>query len=271
MKERSLVAFTLLSQAAVGLWWLQAGVAPTAPLAEASHLTAAALMALALGSSFLHLGTPLLAWRAIFNVRSSWLSREVLSASLFAAASLVLVLFRLGNLAVWLTAALGAVLLYCMAQAYRLRTVPAWDAWSTPASFLVTALLLGGLVTDVLAVLTPGGVLEMDLTWPRGTAPVILLLLAVQGALLWHWLRRLRTGPDAARRSAGRVTKRHRALLRARLALGVGGAVAVAAFWLPWPSPTGPTALAFLALGLVAAGEAAGRELFYQARVREGV
>src|SRR5207253_9475046 len=64
-----LVWLTLLTQAAVGAS-LTAGEG-------AGRLTAAVLAAVALAVSLLHLGRPLYAWKALRNLRRSWLSREV--------------------------------------------------------------------------------------------------------------------------------------------------------------------------------------------------
>lgn len=173
MKERSLVAFTILSQMAVGAFWVlgalhlwttrQAGATATDALTAKALLTIPLVMVLAMLASFFHLGTPFGAWRAFANLRLSWLSREVLLAVLFTGASGLfagLQWFKLGTSAArdviaWATALLGLALIYSMANAYRLRTVPAWDTWVTPASFFTTAFLLGGLAVGATLVVNP--------------------------------------------------------------------------------------------------------------------
>src|SRR5512139_3577988 len=82
MKERSLAAFTILSQMAVGTFWL---LSVLNGLGAVKLLILTAIMLVALAASFLHLGSPFNAWRAFSGWRSSWLSREVLCAALFTA------------------------------------------------------------------------------------------------------------------------------------------------------------------------------------------
>ncbi len=174
MKERSLVAFTLLAQLAVGAFLalsaldLGSGALAGDPAAGALGtrilLAIGPVMAAALAGSLLHLGSPALAWRAIANVRSSWLSREVLLALLFAACGAACAALRLLRPAAVgpyaplaaATALAGIGLVYAMARVYRLRTVPAWDTPLTTASFFVTTLLLGSLSVGAALALVPG-------------------------------------------------------------------------------------------------------------------
>jgi Fe-S-cluster-containing dehydrogenase component len=79
--EWALVVFTVVMPALVA--WLAAGLIDgdrQPPL-----LAFPGLGALAMALSASHLGRPERAWRAILNVRSSWLSREVLAANAFLA------------------------------------------------------------------------------------------------------------------------------------------------------------------------------------------
>jgi Fe-S-cluster-containing dehydrogenase component/DMSO reductase anchor subunit len=78
--EWPLIAFTLVAA------FLCAVAA--ASLVNAPFLDPVAFIVLALGGmivSALHLGKPLKAWRAVLNVRSSWLSREIVFYALFIA------------------------------------------------------------------------------------------------------------------------------------------------------------------------------------------
>ncbi len=188
--EPSLVAFTLLAQAAVGMLWallvggwlagegwfggrvaagtgavVGAGAAGPPSDGTAVYLaTIAALTVFAMAISFLHLGRPRNARRALANLRRSWLSREVLFVTLFAAGAAALfglevagagvgVAARAGTGAVLpvagiltaATAVAGAGLVHAMARVYRLRTVPAWDTVRTTIGFFVTAVVVGTL------------------------------------------------------------------------------------------------------------------------------
>ena len=156
MKEGSLVVFTVLSQAAVGALWVWGALGLATPglgsgVDAAVLTTVVALMVLALAGSFLHLGSPARAWRACSNLRRSWLSREILSASLFLGAALLLTAMAwldaprtptTRTIVTGLAALLGALLLFSMASVYRLRTVPAWNTARTLLSFFATPLTL---------------------------------------------------------------------------------------------------------------------------------
>ena len=111
--EWPLVLFTLLSASLVGVMASavgRAGVSLSAFLAVA---------ALAGAASTLHLGRKLRAWRAVLNVRRSWLSREVALFGAFVAASA----WHLSGVGTpgWSGVAagvLGFVLLYAMDRVY---------------------------------------------------------------------------------------------------------------------------------------------------------
>jgi anaerobic dimethyl sulfoxide reductase subunit C (anchor subunit) len=285
MKERSLVAFTILSQMAVGAFWTlggayflvarEAGLNTAGAPPERPFLTVAVLMVLALGASVLHLGTPLAAWRALGNAGSSWLSREVWSTALFTGASALfagLLWFDRGTPVVrgvvfGVATLLGLALILSMSWAYRLRTLPAWNSWVTPASFLTTALLLGGLAAGVLGA-------AFAEPWPgRPVGPELpggaIALLAVEFLLLPLWLAGLAGGSAAARRALARLVEERSAAFKWRLVLMIATVGAAGLAFTPL-SRVGPLLLlpAFL---LVLVSEVLGRALFYEARVREGV
>jgi anaerobic dimethyl sulfoxide reductase subunit C (anchor subunit) len=289
MRDRSLVAFTLLSQMAVGgLWMLgmlrfwmarQAGVAAAESLTKAPLLVAGLLMLLGLVASVFHLGAPSKAWRAVANVRSSWLSREVLFALLFAGASILLAAmqwFDWGSAALrsamsGLAALLGLLLLLSMANGYRLRTVPAWDTWATPVTFLVVALLLGGLGTGTMLGLVPSTGNETVRAAQQWIALGAIVLLCMELLVTLLWVMAISAERGAAWRAANKVTREYGTVFRLRLALTVAAVVAAGASLAPW-AKGGTTELAIaLAFGLVLIAEVLGRVLFYEARVRHGV
>lgn len=283
MREASLAAFTLLSQGAVGICGvllalaLRAGRTGTSAALEAVALPllAASLLAalLGLGASFLHLGSPHNAWRALRNVRSSWLSREVLLASLFTAALAAAVLLRLrggtpgfaAGFAEGFAGVAGVGLVATMAGAYRLRTVPAWDRVATPLAYFGSALVLGKLsVAAALALRGPDAASD---------ACAVRLLLGALAVLLAGlvvtlvWLRRIGREKGAAREAFERTAGELRRLVAARIvltALAAGtGLAALASPVAAW--------LVVAALVFAGAAETAGRVLFYEARVRAGL
>jgi DMSO reductase iron-sulfur subunit len=171
--ERPLVLFTVLAQMAVGafitlgLFDLRFSTLVTAlPV-----LVMGVIMVAALLLSLVHLGQPQRAYRAIANWRTSWLSREILSAGAFTGGVILfnllqwfypsrylemagetyrMGLFSIHSFVFYLTALAGLALVYNIPHVYRLRTVKIWDSWHTTAAFLVTPLLLGPLLAGVL-------------------------------------------------------------------------------------------------------------------------
>jgi anaerobic dimethyl sulfoxide reductase subunit B (iron-sulfur subunit) len=214
LREPSLVAFTLMAQTAVGMlaaltvarWSGGFGVATNGagPQMLASLVAIGFLAVGAMAVSFLHLGRPQNARRALSNLRSSWLSREVLFMSLFAGGCVALSGLELFGVGIGgplagiearsdavsvadgvalATVAAGLALVYAMARVYRLRTVPAWDSGLTTVGFFATTAVLGALGTAwllALATLLGGGSGASGV----GVAVIgVALLVAVLGAI----------------------------------------------------------------------------------------
>jgi anaerobic dimethyl sulfoxide reductase subunit C (anchor subunit) len=114
-------------------------------------LTVSLLLILGLFSALLHLNHRVNAKFVLSNLKNSWLSREAISGMTFGATSIALILTHLltkdGAIAFtifsWLGVLSGVVLIYSMSRIYTLRTVPVWNTWVTPLSFLISVLLLG--------------------------------------------------------------------------------------------------------------------------------
>jgi len=295
MREPTLVAFTLLTQLAVGVFWALAGVwwvvgAAADRWVAGPLLAGLPLAAAALAVSFLHLGTPRNAWRALGNLRSSWLSREVLFAVLFAGGWLLLVLpgrWRHAaaappsppalvalSVAVFLV---GAGLVYSMARVYRLRTVPAWNTPLTTTTFFITAVSLGALGAAVLA--APPGSRTAETAWAAPALRALMLLgaagLAVELGLEPLWRRRRRAAealvdpglnPQAGVGAWGRAGRWRVVLLAAAFFLAVVAWVVVPAAS-PWPF----TVAAGLAFATALLAAALGRCRFYAGYARTGV
>ena len=93
-RDWSLVVFTVLTQAAVGVFvTLQVLQYPPNPgrRAPVPLLVVLAVLSVGLFAALFHLSTPLQAARAVVNFSSSWLSREIVFGSLFAGLLSVLV------------------------------------------------------------------------------------------------------------------------------------------------------------------------------------
>jgi DMSO reductase anchor subunit len=147
--ELPLVAFTLLAQMAAGIAILSflSGPLPLSVLVTLGGLIGAGGLV-----AFFHLGTPLNAWRAVLHLKKSWLSREILVFGLFGM-SWLLALF-LPGMGKFPLALCGVGLVYSMAQVYRLRSIQAWDTHRLLLSFIISAVLLGGLGLAALRIFT---------------------------------------------------------------------------------------------------------------------
>jgi Fe-S-cluster-containing dehydrogenase component/DMSO reductase anchor subunit len=139
-----LVWMTLLAQ-------LAAGATVCAAVIGSSRVAAAATLSwvLALTGSLLHLGRPTQAWKAIRNVRSSWLSREILAftaavpcSALLAARPTAVVAFG--------AAVANIAAIVVNARVYRVAPRPAWDTPLTTVRFLASAARLGPLVAAAM-------------------------------------------------------------------------------------------------------------------------
>ena len=289
MRERSLVAFSLLLQTAVGASWVlwvmrdwitrQAGTAAANALTDRAQLAVPALAVLGMIASLFHLGTPLNAWRALTNLRSSWLSREILLAVLFTGASGLfagLQWFKLGStgdraILAWAARTVGLGLVFSMANAYRLRTIPAWDTNFTPISFVVTTFLAGGLMAGLTLVMNADASSELPRSLLHWIALGAIVLLTVELAMDSVWIAVLVAGRGAALRAAAKITQEYRTIFRLRRALMIMGVLAACAMLSPWVEGEWMGIAMALAFGLVLASEMLGRQLFYEARTRHGV
>ena len=166
----SLIIFTSLSGLGFGaLFWLGLGLrAPLGWEAFGFYLVAFSLAVAGLVSSTFHLGHPERAWRAFSQWRTSWLSREGVSAL---ATLAVMGLFAIGQVFFditllplgWVGAILCLFTLHCTAMIYAsIKAVPRWNAFATPLLLIVTSLGGGALIVGlpmvaliVLAILVP--------------------------------------------------------------------------------------------------------------------
>jgi formate dehydrogenase iron-sulfur subunit len=232
----------------------------------------------ALGASVLHLGRPLLAWRAVLGLRHSWLSREIVAFSAFAgaatagAATALLDLPGAGAL-VAIAAATGVIGVACSAQLYAV-TGREWWAWEITGPRFVATMGLGGplLVAAVAALAGHGSrpeVLEQ-------ITPLVVVAVAstVVGAVLPllavapHVHRRTDTGERTWRLLTGPL----RDLLVLRLALAALGGVllplvALSILSEPHTGTAGPGGVLVAALVLATLAELIERRLFFLASV----
>ena len=113
-----------------------------AKLTDKGFLAAGILMALAMVISLFHLGTPGGAYRAIFNLGSSWLSREIFFAGLFFALTVACYYLarkdRFHAFLAWISSLVGLLVIFNMASIYMSTIRPAWTDINTVLAFLGT-------------------------------------------------------------------------------------------------------------------------------------
>ncbi len=199
----SVIIFTTVAGAAQGLvvalaLALLAGVAVSAGFVAGALAAAVALLLVGLAASFLHLGRPERAWRAMAMWRTSWLSREVIVLPAFIAlvvlwCGLVWLAARQGAapgwaatvLLPWLALALAALLWYCTAMIYAcLRFIQEWAHPLTVVNYTLIGLSSGLVLACASAALAGEAALL------RAAGPWALLATVAAGATRLAALRR---------------------------------------------------------------------------------
>lgn len=304
--EWSLILFTTIMQMAVGSFVTLGGVHFFATrrysekdadlLADRAVLALGPLVALSLLVTFLHLGNPTNAPRAISNFGSSWLSREIVLAMLFAAGGAAFAFMQwrkistpqIRNGVALVVAAIGLVLVYAMSQIYSIVTIPAWNSLATPAAFFLTTFLLGTLAVGAAYVATYWYLrrqenladknIQFDIlaTTLRWMALLSIALLGIQFVVIPLYLAELATNASpAAEESMSIILNDNGVLFALRLVLLFLGAGIFAVY--VYQNATSEAKariagnLAYAAFALVLISEIIGRFLFYESMARIGL
>ncbi|MEI8267252.1 MAG: DmsC/YnfH family molybdoenzyme membrane anchor subunit [Betaproteobacteria bacterium] len=210
----SVISFTTLAGAAQGLVVTLAvsvltGVPVSARFITAALACALVMLGVGLGASFLHLGRPERAWRAMAMWRTSWLSREVIVLPVFMG-----LVFLWAGITVWgptgdnsrtvtlvlaMLALAGAALLWwCTGQIYAcLRFIQEWAHPMTVVNFTLVGLSTGLVLGCALAA-TLGERAALAEWAPRALAAT----LAAWGARAWSLHRNARLKPKSTAQSA---------------------------------------------------------------------
>jgi len=302
VREWALVTFSVLAQMSVGSFLVLLAVryfaARKAGSEEADRLSDRALLAiwpvlgLGLLASLLHLGSPLSAYKAVSNVGTSWLSREILCGVLFAVAGFGYALMQwrkigssaLRNVVAVIAAVTGVALVFSMSQIYQIPTRPAWNLVTTPLSFFVTTLLLGVVAMGAAFVANYAYVQRKNPSCAtvqcqllrdtmRWFAVASIVLLGCQFVVLPLGLALMSAGGAAA--GVGLMVGEFGLLFVLRLALLFLGAGILGIFLYKEAESAGHEKLlsthAYAAFGLVLAAEVLGRFLFYATYVSIGI
>ena len=258
-----LVAFTTLAPLAAGgtVGLLLIGRPVFGPEPDWGALLVLGVAVCALAVSFLHLGHPLRAYRAVAHISSSWLSREVLLFGLFV---LCLAAYSvpwsggagIRQLCGRAAGVLGFAAVFATGKVYQLSAHPSWNHWATVASFpagaLSAGLALGIFASGLGAPTDPRDSERLAVVTALATA-----FLAVAVIVNWIRMRRLRNGNEEERASWRMVQGPYRGVLILRAV-----AAAVAAILLAGVGPA--IALAWVAAAI---GELADRILLFHTAV----
>jgi len=158
--EGALIAFTLLSQLIIGstlvyVLFYFISMEDISLLSSGFSLKTPELLLLiglsaAICISLFHLGRPTTAVHALNNLKTSWISREILTVTLFSLSLVMLFVARwLGsgkaflNVSFVAAAIAGVLLLVTMTKLYMITGVITWNNWLTPVNFTLTTLISG--------------------------------------------------------------------------------------------------------------------------------
>lgn len=161
MQELPLVIFTLLIQGSVGItfftaYTLMSSANRASPLDKKRYalplmFIAAIAGGLGLIASTMHLGYPLNAFYSLTHFTTSWLSREIIFASLYLAVLGLAVLLALINKRIskpllLLAALLGVIDVFCMSAIYTHASIATWMHFNTYVMFFGTLISLGAVI-----------------------------------------------------------------------------------------------------------------------------
>ena len=304
VREWALPVYTILMQLAVGamlgLWLIRAvairqyGRSTTDFILRIPVLAVFLTIVAAIIGSHFHLSRPVFSLLATLNLRSSWLSREIVFtiSFLLAVGSVVYLQWftygysRLKTFLGWLGIIAGSLGVYCMSKIYLMPTHASWNSSLTVLSFLLSAVILGVTAVAVLLVMNwkvsevAGGantavrreLVRQSFVWLAGGAGAAASFNLILNLFL---VSRLSQGDASAQTSLMLLLGLYRPLFGLRyitLFTGVGW-LGLTAFILHRNQKTQyeMTTPIYLACLLVLISEIMGRFLFYATHVRVGV
>ena len=304
IREWALITFTILAQMAAGamlvLMVVRAYLTSKATTQDADAMLDGPLfivvpiMGLALLASLLHLDNLINVVKAVPNLDSSWLSREVVLGVVFVVLAVVYTFMqwrKLGSSIVrtvigWITALVGLSQVYAMSMVYMIRTQPAWNTLATPVTFFASSLLLGGLVVAVAMLISQNQIQKKNNALAekqavhlrqvlQGTALGAVILLGIEFLVMPIYMAYLATQGSTALESVMLMVGPYLSTLVIRLLLIFVGAGILATYLYRNAGMPGRekivATITYGAFALVFVAEIMGRILFYATHVRIGL
>lgn len=304
IRDFALITFTILVQMSIGSFWVMGVVHYYAArkfdneaadqMSDRALLALVPVIALAFLASLFHLGNPLNAYKAVTNLGSSWLSREIFFGVTFAILATLYAFLqwrKIGSLVLRrviasLAALVGVVMVYSMANVYLLDAQPAWNTWVTPVSFFVTTLLLGSMAMGAAYAVNFGYVQRKNpdcndeqCALMRGTlrwlALAAVVLVGIELVILPIYLATLATGSTAGLATVKLMAESFGWVLALRVILAILGAGVFGLFLYQNAMSEGREKVlanfAYSAFLIIFVAEVLGRILFYTTHVRIGI
>jgi Fe-S-cluster-containing dehydrogenase component/DMSO reductase anchor subunit len=259
-----MLVLTQLSVGAFAVELVQRRVLGGAGAGTLQAWVALALCLAALGASVLHLGRPRYAFRAVLGLKTSWLSREILTFSLFAAlaagyaASFGLEVSehaRDGWLA--LVAGSGAAGVFSSVMVYEATRRPSWRAWRVGPLFVFSTVILGCATVQLVDAFAGRASTHVG----HALVAAALIKLAGEASSFGHLKSRRHT---ALKRRAILLSGDLQRTTLWRFACGVAGGVLVP-LGVAQLDGFARAAAALIAFALVLTGELLERHLFFAA------
>jgi DMSO reductase anchor subunit len=246
-------------------------------LAQTAYACVTALIAL--GASVFHLGRPLLAYRAVLGLRTSWLSREALTFGLYAQLAILYGLLVAGQslpafpgkeqlIAAAPAVRVGAVSfgllgVFCSVMVYVVTRREQWSFTQTGIKFFSSTLLLGCASVATVSVWGRGAEADSPSRLLSAIVAIALLKLAFEAHTLGYASDRRTT---ALKRMAMVMRGELLAVTVTRFSLLLFGGIALPAALLSNLLPAGaPTATTVAMLLALLMGELSERYLFFRA------
>ena len=299
-REWALLIFTILTQLSVGMLLVSLiardyavktlGLEQATQLLELPLYAVVPAMGLALIASLFHLGKVAHVIGAVPNLGTSWMSREVVFAVVFAVAATIYTFLywrKLGSESLraacgWVAAIIGLVLIYAMSMTYMLPAQPAMNTFATPVLFFAATLLLGVLGFATILMIANSRIQKKNaahqalvgktLQW---TAFAALVLLGIEFLVMPLYMAYLSTQGAAALKSLNLMVGTYGVVLVLRLILVFVGAGILAAYVYRNAAMVGGEKVlatyVYGAFALVLLSEILGRFLFYATQYRIGI
>lgn len=275
-EEWPLLLFTLLSQFGVGAYIFfvvvrafnkKLGDNLAINVTKRGMLLVGPIIALALIFSLFHLGDPFGAYRSLFNLDSSWLSREIVFTSAFFALWIVSFYMdwkgKWNQMVGWVTSIVGLGAVFCMASIYASSIKPAWTDMYTYLAFYGTTLLFGAVTSMIFILLSKEEKTEGLTSLIKGIGLVGLGVMVAQLIYLPIYVSGLSVSGQAGLESASLITETYALSSVIRWALSFIGLATIGYVFYRNNKAKSQMTFYMAALTLVLVGEFLGRYIFY--------